>query len=94
MTISRANFESWIASDLARIEAALDDTLAAAGLGEKRIDRVFLTGGTSFTPAVREIFERRFGARKIETGDELLSIASGLALIGERDDAALWATAD
>ena len=94
VTISRANFESWIAGDLARIEAALNDTLAAAGLGEKKIDRVFLTGGTSFTPAVREIFERRFGARKIETGDELLSIASGLALIGERDDAALWATAD
>jgi len=92
--IKRADFESWIAGDLARIEAALSSTLKAAGHAEKQIDRVFLTGGTSFVPAVREIFDRRFGAKKIETGDELLSIANGLALIGERDDAALWATGD
>ena len=92
--IKRADFESWISGDLARIEAALAQTLASAGLTEKRIDRVFLTGGTSFVPAVREIFDRRFGAKKIESGDELLSIASGLALIGERDDAAVWATGD
>lgn len=92
--IKRADFENWISGDLARIEAALAQTLASAGLAEKRIDRVFLTGGTSFVPAVREIFDRRFGAKKIESGDELLSIASGLALIGERDDAAVWATGD
>ena len=92
--IKRADFESWISGDLARIEAALAQTLASAGLTEKRIDRVVLTGGTSFVPAVREIFDRRFGAKKIESGDELLSIASGLALIGERDDAAVWATGD
>ncbi|HMN74377.1 MAG TPA: Hsp70 family protein [Rhodoblastus sp.] len=94
VTIRRANFESWIAGDLARIEAALGDTLASAALREEKIDRVFLTGGTSFVPAVRAIFDRRFGAAKIESGDELLSIASGLALIGERDDAKVWATAD
>jgi hypothetical protein len=33
-------------------------------------------------PAVREIFLRRFGAAKIESGGEFESIASGLALIG------------
>ena len=93
-TIRRADFEGWISGDLARIEASLAATLDQAKLGGERIDRVFLTGGTSFVPAVREIFERRFGAQKIETGDELLSIASGLALIGERDDAAAWATGD
>ena len=94
VTIRRADFENWISGDLARIEAALVQTLAAAALAEKQIDRVFLTGGTSFVPAVREIFDRRFGADRIESGDELLSIASGLALIGERDDAHVWATAD
>jgi hypothetical chaperone protein len=40
---------------------------------------------------VRALFERRFGAARIESGEELLSIANGLALIGERDDAAAWA---
>jgi hypothetical chaperone protein len=88
--IARADFEGWIADDLARIETALDDTLTRSGLREADVDRVFLTGGSSFVPAVRAIFSRRFGAGKIETGDELLSIANGLALIGARDDAAKW----
>ena len=70
----------------------LDDTLARAQLAPDAIDKVFLTGGTSFVPAVRRLFERRFGADRLESGDELLSIANGLALIGERDDAAAWAT--
>ena len=52
---------------------------------------MFLTGGTSFVPAVRRIFTHRFDAGKIETGGELLSIAHGLALIGESDDVAQWA---
>lgn len=92
-TVSRTEFEEWIAADLARIERALDDVLAAAGLAESEVDRVFLTGGTSFVPAVRAIFRRRFEAARIESGDELLSIAGGLSLIGEREDAARWAAA-
>jgi hypothetical chaperone protein len=53
---------------------------------------VFLTGGTSFVPAVRKIFENRFDPDRIESGGELLSIAHGLALIGARDDIANWTT--
>jgi hypothetical chaperone protein len=53
---------------------------------------VFLTGGTSFVPAVRRIFENRFASGTIESGGELLSIAHGLALIGERDDERNWTT--
>jgi len=41
---------------------------------------VFLTGGSSFVPAVRRIFEMRFGADKIRTGNEFTSVAHGLAL--------------
>ncbi len=41
-------------------------------------------------PAVRRIFTERFERDRIETGGELLSIAHGLALIGERDDIAQW----
>jgi len=93
-TIRRDDFEGWIADDLRRIELALDDTLASAGVGIAAIDRVFLTGGTSFVPAVRRIFENRFGADRIESGDELLSIANGLAMIGEREDARDWAARD
>ncbi len=89
-TIRRADFESWIADDLARIEGALDDVLEKTNTAPAGIDKVFLTGGTSFVPAVRRIFTERFDHERIETGGELLSIAHGLALIGERDDIAQW----
>jgi len=39
-----------------------------------------MTGGTAFVPVVRGLFEARFGAAKLRSGDELLSITSGLAL--------------
>ncbi|MDE1995801.1 MAG: Hsp70 family protein, partial [Rhizobiaceae bacterium] len=88
--VRRADFESWIADDLARIEGALDDVLTTTNTAPGAIDKVFLTGGTSFVPAVRRIFTERFGQERIETGGELLSIAHGLALIGERDDISQW----
>ena len=88
--VSRADFEAWIAPDLARIDGALDATLAAAGIDEGGVNRVFLTGGTSFVPAVRALMARRFGAERLEGGQEMVSIAVGLALIagGQSDRAA------
>lgn len=90
-TVKRADFESWIAPDLARIEGALDEVLEKTETPAGAVDKVFLTGGSSFVPAVRRIFERRFEASRIESGGELISIAHGLALIGELDDPAAWA---
>ncbi|MBY5561967.1 Hsp70 family protein [Rhizobium leguminosarum] len=89
-SIKRSDFEGWIADDLARIEGALDDVLDKTETKPAEIDKVFLTGGTSFVPAVRRIFTERFERDRIESGGELLSIAHGLALIGERDDVAQW----
>ena len=89
-TIRRSDFESWIAPDTARIEAALDEVFETTGTKPADIDKVFLTGGTSFVPAVRRLFENRFDKGDIESGGELLSIAHGLALIGERDDIDRW----
>lgn len=89
-TVRRADFESWIAPDIAKMETALEEVLARAAIRESDIGKVFLTGGTSFVPAVRNLFNRRFDAARIETGDELLSIAHGLALIGDRDDCEAW----
>jgi hypothetical chaperone protein len=51
-------------------------------LPPKQVDRVFLTGGTSLVPAVRRIFEERFGPAKLAGGGEFVSVAEGLALIG------------
>ena len=68
----------------------MDVALDRAATDAASIDRVFLTGGSSLIPAIRAIFDRRFGADRIATGGELTSIAHGLALIGEQPDLAGW----
>ena len=89
-TVTRAQFERWIAPELEAIEAALEEALANATITARDVDRVFLTGGSSFVPAVRRIFERRFGADRIDAGNEFVSIANGLATIGLREDVDKW----
>ena len=89
--VTRADFEGWIAPDIAQIEITVDKALAKAGVSADSIDRVFLTGGSSLIPAIRGIFDARFGAERIATGGELTSIAHGLALIGEEANLAEWA---
>ncbi|HEX3953076.1 MAG TPA: Hsp70 family protein [Stellaceae bacterium] len=88
--ISRQDFEDWIADDVARIEQTVDQLLQAEGVLVDEIDSVFLTGGSSFIPAVRRIFERRFGAQRLADGENFQSVAFGLALIGLEDDMAPW----
>ncbi len=80
--VTRDEFETWIEADLARLAATVDQVLSEAGILPGAIDRVFLTGGTAFVPAVRRLFEQRFGAEKLEGGGEFVSVAEGLALIG------------
>ena len=92
-TVRRADFERWVGDDIGRIEASVDEALSRAGLGAGAIDRVFLTGGSSYLPVIRRLFERRFGAGRIETGDQLVSIAAGLALIGQEQDLGPWSVA-
>jgi len=90
--VKRTTFERWIAPELARIETAVDQALASANLAPDGVDRIFLTGGSSLVPAVRAIFHRRFDLARIETGAELESIASGLALMGRERDLSRWTT--
>jgi hypothetical chaperone protein len=79
-TVERADFEDWIADELGQIEACIDSLIATSGAGAEDVDMVFLTGGSSFVPAVRRIFETRFGAARIRTGNEFTSVARGLAV--------------
>jgi hypothetical chaperone protein len=78
--ITRASLESWIADDLLSIERCVDGLLEGAGVSAREVDRVFLTGGTSFVPAVRRIFTSRFGEERIRGGNEFTSVAHGLAM--------------
>jgi hypothetical chaperone protein len=79
-SVERSSFERWIAPELEQIEQSIEQLLRASGAEHGSIDRVFLTGGTSFVPAVRAIFERRF-AGKVVSGNEFTSVAQGLALV-------------
>jgi hypothetical chaperone protein len=78
--VKRSTFENWIGEDMQRIRGAIDRLLQRANIGDGEVDRVFLTGGSSLVPAVRCIFQERFGAEKISSGSEFTSVAKGLAL--------------
>jgi hypothetical chaperone protein len=80
--VLRSSFETWISDELKQIESCLDSLLRTSGVRPRNVDAVFLTGGSSFVPAVRRIFATRFGERRIRTGNQFTSVAWGLALRG------------
>lgn len=77
--VDRSSFEHWIESDLVQIAGCIDGLLSSSAAAPADVDAVFLTGGSSFVPAVRRIFESRFGVSKIRGGHEFTSVAMGLA---------------
>lgn len=83
--LTRADFEAWIAPELAAIGGCVDQLMTESGVRPEAIDAVFLTGGTGQVPAVRRLFAERFGEPRLRTGDFLTSIASGLARYAGRD---------
>lgn len=78
--VTRKAFEGWIEEDMTTMGDCVDRLLARVGVDRKDVNQVFMTGGSSFVPAVRRIFETRFGATKLRAGGEMISVASGLAL--------------
>jgi hypothetical chaperone protein len=93
-TIARRQFEEWIASDVEQIAATVDKALADARLRSADIDKVFLTGGSSFIPAIWKVFGERFGQARLSTGDQFESIAYGLALIGRSSSLPDWVVSE
>jgi hypothetical chaperone protein len=87
VAVTRSSLEDWIAEDLAAIEGVLDDVLTRAGVAAGAVDRVFATGGSSLVPLVQARLAARFGADRLEGGDELTSVAWGLAARAHQ----LWA---
>ena len=78
--VRRDEFDGWIGDEIAAITACLDRLLEHTGVAPTDVGSVFMTGGSSFVPAVRRLFEARFGASRIHSGGELTSVAKGLAL--------------
>lgn len=89
-TIARCDFDAWIAADLAELDRHLDLVMEESRRAGTEVDVMFMTGGSSLVPVVRRRFESRFGADRIQAGDEFQSVAKGLALIGLADDRRAW----
>jgi len=77
--LTREAFDTWIEGELADIDQAVNEALARATITARDVDRVFTTGGSSFVPAVRARLAATFGADRLVGGDELTSVAWGLA---------------
>jgi hypothetical chaperone protein len=84
--VQRLEFETWLRPKLHALAACIDRLLARCNVQPRDVDSVFLTGGSSFVPAVRRLFEATFGTTRLRGGDELTTVARGLALraLGER----------
>ena len=78
--VARDGFDTWRAPELDALAACVDGLLESSKIARGAVDRVFLTGGSSLVPAVRALFASRFGVDRVRAGDELVSVASGLAL--------------
>lgn len=80
--ISIEEYEGIISRDVIRISDYLDQFLATNGINTKDIDSLFLTGGTSLVPAIRNLFKSRFPEIPLNSGDNFISVANGLAYSG------------
>jgi hypothetical chaperone protein len=79
LPVKRVPFEDWITPELEGIDAVIGGVLQRAGVSAGDVDTVFATGGSSLVPAVRRRLSARFGEAKLAGGDELTSVAWGLA---------------
>ena len=87
-TITRADFEVWIAPDLARIDSEVTKLFEGTQAEPADVDHVFMTGGTSFVPAIRALMAARFPDADFSAEDEFISVGAGLALFGREHGAA------
>jgi len=78
--VERRDFEQWIAPELGAITDCVNRLLANSNIAAQDVDAIFMTGGSSFVPAIRAIFEKKFPRAPVRTGQEFTSVAEGLAL--------------
>ena len=78
--LDRLEFEDWIDPYILEMSKCINRLLARCNIAASDVDSVFMTGGSSFVPAVRRLFEEKFGASRLRSGGELTSVAEGLGL--------------
>lgn len=78
--ITREEFENMISGFLEKIKKCVENVLSDAGLSDKDIDIVFITGGSSHVPCLKKLFVDKFGLDKIRQIDAFTSVAYGLGI--------------
>ncbi len=78
--ISQKEFNTITEEEIAKIKDALYKSLEIANISPKKIDKVFLTGGTTLIPAVAEIYKEVFSSEKLIQTNVFSSVGYGLAL--------------
>lgn len=76
--ITQQEFESMNRENVAQIAGCIDEVMTRSGASCSQIDTVFLTGGTSRIPFIRNLFAERFGEEKLENKDAFTSVVQGL----------------
>jgi hypothetical chaperone protein len=84
LEITRAELETIVADSLQRIRSRIDDVLRMAGLTSHSVSAVFLTGGSTRMPSVRQSIAAAVPTARLIAGDAFGSVATGLALDAAR----------
>ena len=77
--IDRSRFETDILHETSRVETALAECLALAGVEADALDAIFLTGGSTAVPAIYRACTRLAGLAHVVEGDKFGSVGLGLA---------------
>jgi len=82
--LSRWGFDAAIGQGVERIVGAVGELLIAARLKPEAIGHIFITGGSSSVPLLRDNIHALFPAAQFVTGDLFGSVGVGLALDAKR----------
>jgi len=78
--LEQVEFAHIIGHDLDAMLESIEEAEQTAGIAPGDIDYVLTTGGTCLVPAVRQMLESRYGAKRIIQRDTFTSVATGLAV--------------
>lgn len=79
-TLQFDEYESIIKKHIGSIEEYVKKMMDESGFDSEKIDSVYLTGGTSLSKPVRNIFYQIFGKDRVSEEDTFHSVAHGLSL--------------
>lgn len=78
--ITKHEFEDYIEDKVEQIKNTINSILVDSRLKSSDIDYVFLTGGSSYVPIIKKIFEDLFGNEIVKQSDAFTSVANGLGI--------------